>query len=327
VNRSFSERLRLNSALGKNKYWRLPVDDTGHEDYVPVGRGRKSSEFCSRWVSFSVCKNVEGHKGVFLGGSDCSGKVVVVHNHLWCHKSSCPVCFIRGWSLREARSIAGRFIEAEKRGLGKVEHIVCSVAIAERNNYEWVLRERSRRILAERGVVGGCMIFHGYREAKDSSKLEWSPHFHILGIIGGGYKCRDCNRKGNCLKGCGGFDDVSYQAFLKDRYYVKVLPERKTVLGTAWYQLHHATIRLGIKRFQAVTWFGVCSCRKFKGESVEAENVCPACGDEMVKSHYVGKRYIVKDVGSPDYVPLFVDDEFDEDGKPNYVDAGGGRCG
>jgi hypothetical protein len=32
---------------------------------------------------------------------------------------------------------------------------------------------------------------------------------------------------------------------------------------------------------------------------------------------------IVKDVGSPDYVPLFVDDEFDESGQPNYVEVGG----
>jgi hypothetical protein len=35
----------------------------------------------------------------------------------------------------------------------------------------------------------------------------------------------------------------------------------------------------------------------------------------------------VKDVGSADYVPLFVDDEFDEDGVPNYPDVVGGRFG
>jgi len=38
---------------------------------------------------------------------------------------------------------------------------------------------------------------------------------------------------------------------------------------------------------------------------------------------YVGKRYVVKDVGDADYVPLFVDDEFDENGEPNYIDVGG----
>jgi hypothetical protein len=38
----------------------------------------------------------------------------------------------------------------------------------------------------------------------------------------------------------------------------------------------------------------------------------------------VGSRRIVKDVGHADYVPLFVDDEFDENGEPNYIDVDGG---
>ena len=48
---------------------------------------------------------------------------------------------------------------------------------------------------------------------------------------------------------------------------------------------------------------------------------------EMVKSFHVGKRHIVKDIGSADYVPLFVDDEFDANGEPNFVDVLGGRFG
>lgn len=44
----------------------------------------------------------------------------------------------------------------------------------------------------------------------------------------------------------------------------------------------------------------------------------------MTRSVYVGKRRVVKDIGSPDYVPLFVDEEFNESGDPNYVEAGGG---
>ena len=41
----------------------------------------------------------------------------------------------------------------------------------------------------------------------------------------------------------------------------------------------------------------------------------------MRRCVYVGKRHIVKDVGSSAYVPLFVDDEFDEDGEPNYIEV------
>jgi hypothetical protein len=324
VNRSFSERLRLNRAILKNKYWFLPVDNKGHEGYSPVGRNVKSSEFCGRWVSFLVCKNVEGHKGISLAGTDCTGKVVVRHNHMWCTKSSCPVCFIRGWSVREARSIAGRFVEADKRGFGKVEHIMVSVPIVDRDLPESVLRVKARRALFDRGVIGGCMIFHGFRVDRDRHVLAWGAHYHVLGYIEGGYCCRDCKK--SCV-GCSGFEARTRREFEKDGCIVKVLDERKTIFGTAWYQLNHATIRIGIKRFQSVTWFGVCSYRKFKSEKVKSENLCPACGEDMVRSVYVGQRHIVKDIGSSEYVPLFVDDEFDVSGLPNYIDRAGGRVG
>ena len=46
----------------------------------------------------------------------------------------------------------------------------------------------------------------------------------------------------------------------------------------------------------------------------------------MVRSVHVGKRRIVKDLGSVGYESVFVDDEFDECGEPNYVEVvGGGR--
>lgn len=62
------------------------------------------------------------------------------------------------------------------------------------------------------------------------------------------------------------------------------------------------------------------ACKREK-EKVKNENLCPACHEEMSRCAYVGKRHIVKDVGSEGYVPLFVDDEFGEDGEPNYIDA------
>jgi len=41
----------------------------------------------------------------------------------------------------------------------------------------------------------------------------------------------------------------------------------------------------------------------------------------MCKCAYVGKRRIVKDIGHPEYAEWFVENEFDESGKPNFVDA------
>jgi len=322
VDKSFSRRLRLNRAILKNKYWVLPVDDVGHENYEPVGRGVKSSILCGRWVSLSICRNIESHKGVSVGGVDCTGKVIVRHRHLWCHKSSCPVCFIRGWSVRGARSIEGRFVEASKRGLGKVEHVMVSVAIADRDLSEPVMRKKCRVALSDRGVTGGCMIFHGYRIDRSRNVLVWSPHYHSLGFIEGGFdRCRGCvHERGDC-RSCSGFKGREVRGYEKDGYIVKVFDERKTVFGTAHYQLNHATIRIGIKRFHVVTWFGSCGNRKFKSANVDVEVLCPACESVMVKSVYVGKRHIVKDFASADYVPLYIDDEFDEDGEPNYIDV------
>ena len=322
LNNDFYRRLRLNHAILNNKYWFLPIDNKGHEDYQPVGRGLKSSEFCGRWAGFSVCKNVEAHKGVFLAGMDCTDKVVVRHNHMWCNKPSCPVCFIRGWAVREAHSIEGRVLEGERRGLGMVEHVTVSPKVADRDLPESVLRVKCRKALLDRGVEG-CMIFHGFRENKERECLEWSPHYHVLGFVVGREKCRGCKRV--CFRGCGGFVDRNYRCGEEDGYLVKVHGKRKTVVGTAWYLLNHATIGVGLKRFHAVTWFGSCSYRKFKSEKVKAENLCAACGGEMARCFHIGKRHVVKDIGSADYVPLFVDDEFDESGEPNYVDAVDGR--
>jgi hypothetical protein len=319
--RSLAQRVSLNRAILKNKYWVLPVDNKGHENYVPVGRGVKSSEFCGRWASYVVCKNVADHARIVVSGVDCSGKVVVRHKHLWCHKASCPVCFIRGWSLRGAKSIEGRMLEGEKRGLGVPEHITVSPKPADRNLPENVLRKKCRKALLDRGVEGGCMIFHGFRINREREVLEWSPHYHVLGFVPARSKCRDCKR--TCFRGCGGFVDRNYRCGEDDGYLVKVHAKRKTVVGTAWYQLNHATLRVGVRRFHVVTWFGSASYCKFKSEVSCCEDVCPACGEEMTRSVYVGKRQIAKDIGSADYLPLFVDNEFDESGQPNYVEISG----
>jgi hypothetical protein len=316
----------MNRGILKNPYWFLPVDDVGHKNYQPVGRGVKGSKVCGSWVHLKGCGHTELHHGIRVGSVDCTGKIVLRHQHLWCHKSSCCVCFARGWAVREARSIEGRFIEADKQGFGKVEHISVSVPVEDFGLSESALRVKCRMAMFARGVLGGCMIFHGFRIDRSRRVLVWGAHYHTLGYVEGGFDvCRDCiHELGDC-RSCKGFKGREVREYEKDRCIVKVLDERKTVFGTAWYQLHHATIRLGIKRFQSVTWFGNMGYRKLKGVKLKADSVCPACGSPMVRMFHVGKCRIVKDVGNPDYVPLFVDDEFDGSGEPNYVEAEGGR--
>jgi len=326
VSRSALNRALLNRAILTNKYWYLPVDNKGHEDFQPVGRGAKSSDYCARWMSYAVCRNVEGHKDVHVSGVDCTGKVVVRHKHWWCHKPTCPACFNRGWSPREARSVVGRLEVGVKRGFGKVEHVSVSVPPEDYDLSEKVLREKCRLALLVRGVVGGCMIFHGLRIDRERDVLVWAPHYHSLRFIEGGFDvCRSCvHELGDC-RSCSGFKGREVREYEKDRYLVKVLGERKTVFGTAWYQLNHATVRVGLKRFHVVTWFGVCGNRKFKSAKLESEDVCPACNEEMMRCAYSGKRRIVKDIGNACYQAWFVDDEFDECGEPNYVEVVGNR--
>jgi hypothetical protein len=325
VNRSFSERLKLNHAILDNAYWRLPVEDKGHEDFMPVGRGSKASALCGSWRHFLVCDNVAGHEGVMLKGVDYTGKVVVVHEHLWCHRSSCPVCFIRGWSVREAQAMVARLEVASELGYGDVEHLTVSISPVDYGLSEEVMREKARRACLVRGVFGGGMIFHGYRMDRVRKVLVWSPHYHVLGFIRGGFDaCRNCSHeRGDCAS-CGGFKGREVREFANDKYLVKCFEKRKSVVGTAFYQLNHATIRVGLKRFHSVTYFGVCANSKLKSKEVWAVHVCPVCHSEMVKKAYWGKEHIVRDIGDPEYMKVFSFDQFDSSGLPNFVAVGGG---
>lgn len=327
VSRSLSYRLSLNQQISESDYWLLPVDSVGHENFMPVGRGRVSSSLCGTHLSFFVCDNLEGHKGKFLNGEDCTGMLVCAHEHMFCKKSSCPVCFIRGWSVREARSVAGRLEVASERGFGEVEHLTVSVALADRDLPEEVMRERSRVALLIRGFLGGCMIFHGFRKDKFRRVLVWSPHYHVLGFIRGGFDvCRSCvHERGDCAS-CGAFKGREVREYAKDGYLVKCFEKRKTVVGTAFYQLNHATVRVGIKRFHVVTWMGVCGYRMLKGRKLEAVQTCSVCKSEMARKSYWGREVrIERNIGSPEYRKVFLMAPFDSFGSPNFVDISGSR--
>ena len=116
----------------------------------------------------------------------------------------------------------------------------------------------------------------------------------------------------------------AYRLYDENGYIVDVKEERESIFGTAWYQLHHATIRIGVKRFHAVTYFGSCGNRKFKSLKVAVKSLCCVCDEEMGRSVYVGKDYVEKNVGRVGYRPVFLGDEFGEDGEPNYIDKESG---
>jgi hypothetical protein len=107
---------------------------------------------------------------------------------------------------------------------------------------------------------------------------------------------------------------------LKDGYIVKVKGARKTVFGTAYYQLNHATIICGKVRSHVGSWVGVCSYTKHKlvaGER-KKKHVCPLCGHDLIPVKYVG-------LGDPLdvqwWVEEFEDDLCDSGGNVKWIEA------
>jgi len=268
----------------------FPVDDSfaTYGEFELVGHGKVTNGFCGKFSKVYGCSRKHLHNRITLDGVNYSGMGYFKPVFNSCDKPSCPVCYKFGWAIREARKIEARLAESSKR-FGLAEHIVCSVPVKDYGLSYEALRSKAVKVLKVRGVVGGCLIFHGFRYNL-VKHWYWSPHFHVLGHILGGYRCRGCKRKSNCLKGCGGFDDRTWQAFQKDGYYVKVLGKRKSVYHTAWYQLNHSSVKRGVVRFHVATWFGVCSYRKLKVTVEFKKRVCPICKHELVEHFYCGRK-------------------------------------
>jgi hypothetical protein len=98
-----------------------------------------------------------------------------------------------------------------------------------------------------------------------------SFHFHLIGFIDGGYaQCRHCSKNTQDCLACNGFEGRTCREYFKEGgkddagnsgsgRIVDVKGARKTIHGTAWYQLNHSTLVHGAKRSCVTTWFGVCS--------------------------------------------------------------------
>jgi hypothetical protein len=256
-------------------------------DFRLVGNGDATNGYCGQFFHKKGCLRVDLHNLVL--NPDFHGKVFVRNVRNWCCKPSCPVCFKQGWAVREAGNIKERIDEGRKH-FGLAEHVVCSVPVKDYGLNLKQLRRKAVVVLYKRGVIGGCLIFHGFRYRPDTG-WRWSPHFHVIGFILGGYaRCRNCKflRERNCQANCDGFHARAWRLFNEDGYYVKVLGKRKTVFGTAWYQLHHSTYEVGGKRHVVATWFGCCSYRKLKVTKEVRKELCPICNSELVEVRYVG---------------------------------------
>lgn len=290
----------------------------GH--YRLVGyKPKATKDSCGKFHVLKGCPRVELHNKTIFDSYgnlvDCAGLVAVHPVFYSCGRPDCPVCFLRYYAVREARKITLRLKESSKK-YGRAEHIVVSLSKSDYGLTFEQLRAKVYRVLKVRGIIGGCHIFHPFRYAnfKESVRKKvpfgwyFSVHYHLLAYLDDSYdKCRGCRfqfARGSryCCKDCSGFYGRSRRAYLNDKAIVEVLPERKSVFKTAFYQLSHAGMRDDTARAQVVTWFGVCSYRKLKVViPVEEKLACPICGKPVMDLRYSGDFVIIVNRNHPEF--------------------------
>lgn len=267
-----------------------------------VGHGVKTNDNCGKFRNHYGCLRGKNHDYVDLAtGVNHSGKGFVKPVFFSCDKPECPVDFKYGWASRESRKVEYRLLEAQKR-FGLVEHFPVSFPASDYVLSVDELYKRCLKACSKRGIIGGSVIFHGYRyhhagETFVGERPRWirGYHFHVLGFVRGGLRCRGCSnlpkeRRFMC-RGCAGFFGVSMAENEKDGLIVELARDkfgeygtRKSIGGSAWYLLHHSSFEFGKKRNNIVRWFGVCSYRKLRLPKMERKRVvCPLCGEPLYR--------------------------------------------
>jgi hypothetical protein len=235
--------------------WRLPGYGNSYDD-------------CGDW-RYRGCLHVENHNQNELN-QNVEGKIYVEWYHRSCYRAECPVCYEK-WAGKEASKIEHRLKHLWKHG--KVLHLTVSPPERDILNIPFEkLRKKAYKIAKNRGIVGGSMIWHPFRE-RDNGTWYFSPHFHILGF--------------------GWVRNVA-EGFMKDGWLVKNIQdgkEERSIFRTAMYQLSHCGIDSKGK-YRSVSWFGCCSTAGKNHALVplmeKEKHICPCCGLELVQLRYFG---------------------------------------
>jgi hypothetical protein len=276
---------------------------------------------CGGYFGLDFCNHPELHNKTAFDDAgnvvNYAGKTFWHKRFRWCHRPSCPVCYKYGWSSQAAERIERRIKLLEAKYGMKAEHLFWSPP---QSDYGLTSKRLVAKMMGDfkaLKVVGGVRIFHMERFAKSWEARRkrvpegWriSLHFHIIGFIDGGYgRCRLCKKpRSECLK-CDGFDGRARRlnlGFVDDKGkshegngdIIKVaedkfgnVGERSSIKATAWYQLNHASLRVGVSRQNVAVWFGVGGKRmKVLKNSERFVRKCPICLNDLVHGHFVGE--------------------------------------
>ena len=95
-----------------NREFPFPVE---HDDFTMVGHGERSNAKCGQFAGFTGCLRTELHNHVGLNGVNYAGLVYAHPVFHSCDRPSCPLCFKRGWAVRQAGHVKQRLDKACKQ--------------------------------------------------------------------------------------------------------------------------------------------------------------------------------------------------------------------
>jgi hypothetical protein len=235
-------------------------------------------------IGYRGCLHVEDHVQTALDDLERSGKAFVqVFKHS-CNRKECPVCY-ESWAGLEASRIEHR-LEGYSGKWRRVIHLSVNPEESFWSLSYPNLRSRVYKVLKQVGIVGGSVIFHPFRESEDGL-WRFAPHFHVLGY--GWHNGRE-------IQG----------------WVVKNHGVRKSVSGTAIYQLSHAGVH---KSYHTITWFGCMSYNKLEVEPLVSEKPrCPLCDRKLVPLVFRSENGLDPPIEEGDFW-LSVDDWYEKLGS------------
>lgn len=225
---------------------------------------------CGSWRS-KGCLNVEEHVQEGLA-EKMAGRVFVRRYRRTCMRAECPTCY-ESWAGKEAGKIEHRLRMAPLKG--RPIHLILSppMELVVSSDFE-DLRRKSYVISKNSGFSGGSCIFHPWREEELTKTWYFSPHFHMIGY---------------------GWIHHTKEGYESHGWIVKNARIRKTVSGTALYQLSHAGIH---GKHHTVTWFGCLAYNNLRVPPMEEKvERCPMCGQKLRPLYYFGAGDLPEEEG------------------------------
>lgn len=226
-------------------------------------------------------------------GADCGEEVLFWCNECsrWfsgehsCGERQCPHCN-HIWVRDHARIMKGRVWDGRNRYLDRDEekyrlhHIIVSIRVGLPRDSETyrALRRAAISLGKEAGIVGGCIVFHPWRESRDGAFDVDGPHFHIFGL-------------GGWIKG---LEEI--EPYCDDIIVKRVANFDATQIEPFEYVLTHCGIA---ERTHAIVWFGNLAYNKMEKGPLEIvahekgepqPEICPHCGSN--NTTYVDMREV-----------------------------------